>query len=165
MGTPHPRGPSVLSPLLSQNAQRSVGLLSQEELEPSDFLPTDEVTALSGSACSITTDQERGIAVEGEQRWRNGTCSEGRGVDDRLMVRGKSLLVCVSSEPEAVGEARHVFLLWRRLSSLLKKKNYTGGMGVGWGGGQPHSQENLTKWLRMFPSDNTLFFINHTVLI
>lgn len=48
VGPPHPHGPSAES-----NAQRCVGLLSQEELEPSDFLPADEVIGLSGSVCEM----------------------------------------------------------------------------------------------------------------
>lgn len=68
--------------------------------------------------------------------------------------------------PEAVCEAQHVFTLWRGLSSLFKTKKKKlaregereaereGGRGCE----GKHGQENLTKRLRMFPSDKTLCF-------
>ena len=52
VGTPHPHGPSTL-PYPDSNTPRCVGLLSQEELEPLDFLPDAEVTSLSGSVCEM----------------------------------------------------------------------------------------------------------------
>ena len=35
-----------------------MGLLSQEELEPSDFLLADEVTGLSGSVCEMSAQKQ-----------------------------------------------------------------------------------------------------------
>lgn len=52
-GDSTPPWPLGALPSLESNVQRCVGLLSQEELEPSDFLPADEVTGLSGSVCEM----------------------------------------------------------------------------------------------------------------
>lgn len=52
-GDSTPPWPLCALPSLESNVQRCVGLLSQEELEPSDFLPADEVTGLSGSVCEM----------------------------------------------------------------------------------------------------------------
>lgn len=54
VGTPHPGDPlQTISRLLNQIRRDVWDLLSQEELEPSDFLPTDEVTGLGGSVCEM----------------------------------------------------------------------------------------------------------------
>lgn len=62
----------------------------------------------------------------------NGASSEARGVDDRLMWGWRSHPAPVSSDSEAVARAQPVLVLWRGLSSFLKKNIYARGV---WGGG------------------------------
>ncbi len=55
---PNPSPNALLAPTTTRwNIQGSVGLLSQGELEPLDFLPGDEVTTLWGSVCEMPPAQ------------------------------------------------------------------------------------------------------------
>lgn len=64
----------------------------------------------------------------------------------------------VSCEPEAVGGAQHVFMLWRGLSSLFKKLHKGGGGVKATQPGKSH------KMAENVPVLQTLFFINHICL-
>lgn len=125
VGTPHPRGPSAGSPLFSQMRKDVWDYSHRRNLNP--WLPAcwwghGSQWECLWNPCTITTNRRQDIGVEGGgSRRGNETGREARGVDDSLMWEWRDHPAPVSCEPEAVPRAQHVFVLWRGLSSLLKK--------------------------------------------
>ena len=116
------------------------------------------------NACSITADRRRGTAGRGrrDEKRRSGTCSGGRGVDDRLCGGG--------GEVRGGGGVYSACLLWawgiwrstacvhvmeRTGLALKKKKRLSKGVGVP----KLHSQEKSHKMAENVPvSVKTLCF-------
>lgn len=106
MGTPHPRGPSALFPLLNQIRRDVWDYSHRRNLNPPTSCPLMRSLVSVGVSVKCLLNNSRLTARHGGRGRRDeeggmGHGSEGRGVDDRLMwgwrrKRGEKTIQCLS---------------------------------------------------------------------